>query len=89
MQWRRSTILDRLDVKMQFVCSAYPTMYRASMINRGQQALHVNVMSISKALVFFDVTVWPSGLRRWLEASVRKGVGSNPTAVIIIPCALI
>ena len=22
-------------------------------------------------------TVWPSGLRRWLQAPVRKGVGSN------------
>ena len=28
-------------------------------------------------------TVWPSGLRRWLKAPVRKGVGSNPTAVIL------
>ena len=28
-----------------------------------------------------DKTVWPSGLRRWLQAPVRKGVGSNPTAV--------
>ena len=27
-------------------------------------------------------TVWPSGLRRWLKAPVRKGVGSNPTAVM-------
>ena len=27
-------------------------------------------------------TVWPSGLRRWLKAPFRKGVGSNPTAVI-------
>jgi hypothetical protein len=27
-------------------------------------------------------TVWPSGLRRWLQVPVRKGVGSNPTAVI-------
>ena len=26
-------------------------------------------------------TVWPSGLRRWLKAPFRKGVGSNPTAV--------
>ena len=25
--------------------------------------------------------VWPSGLRRWRKAPVRKGVGSNPTAV--------
>ena len=37
-------------------------------------------------------TVWPSGLRRWLQAPVRKGVGSNPTAVIlgahvhVLPC---
>ena len=29
-------------------------------------------------------TVWPSGLRRWLKAPVRKGVGSNPTAVIAL-----
>ena len=27
-----------------------------------------------------NMTVWPSGLRRWLKAPVRKGVGSNPTA---------
>ena len=27
------------------------------------------------------MTVWPSGLRRWLKAPFRKGVGSNPTAV--------
>ena len=26
------------------------------------------------------LTVWPSGLRRWLKAPVRKGVGANPTA---------
>ena len=31
-----------------------------------------------------DKTVWPSGLRRWLKAPVRKGVGSNPTAVICV-----
>ena len=24
-------------------------------------------------------TAWPSGLRRWLKATVRKGVGSNPS----------
>ena len=33
-------------------------------------------------------TVWPSGLRRWLQAPVRKGVGSNPTAVIYFECGL-
>ena len=30
-----------------------------------------------------DRTLWPSGLRRWLKAPVRKGVGSNPTGVIV------
>ena len=35
-----------------------------------------------------NMTVWPSGLRRWLKAPFRKGVGSNPTAVIFgaLPC---
>ena len=27
------------------------------------------------------MTIWPSGLRRWLKAPFRKGVGSNPTGV--------
>ena len=27
--------------------------------------------------------VWPSGLRQWLKAPFRKGVGSNPTALAI------
>ena len=29
-------------------------------------------------------TVWPSCLKRWLQAPVRKGVGSNPTAVTLV-----
>ena len=29
--------------------------------------------------------VWPSGLRRRLKAPFRKGVGSNPTAVMFLP----
>ena len=33
-------------------------------------------------------TVWPSGLRRWLKAPVRKGVGSNPTAVTLVSTRL-
>jgi hypothetical protein len=28
-------------------------------------------------------TLWPSGLRRWLKAPFRKGVGSDPTGVIL------
>ena len=41
----------------------------------GAIAIHVN------ATYVLCKTVWPSGLRRWLQAPVRKGVGSNPTAV--------
>ena len=46
------------------------------------------VVSLGRFLFAHDLsrrarikTVWPSGLRRWLQAPVRKGVGSNPTAV--------
>ena len=34
------------------------------------------------------MTVWPSGLRRWLKAPFRKGVGSNPIAVNVVVCGL-
>ena len=37
----------------------------------------------TSVVALFPLTVWPSGLRRWLQAPVRKGVGSNPTAVIL------
>ena len=39
------------------------------------------IKEIPAALKVPCMTVWPSGLRRWLQAPVRKGVGSNPTAV--------
>ena len=35
---------------------------------------------------FLNKIVWPSGLRRWLKAPVRKGIGSNPTAVSFAQC---
>ena len=33
------------------------------------------------------MTVWPGGIRRWLQAPVRKGVGSNPKAVTAAPAS--
>ena len=39
-------------------------------------------------LVPTSMTVWPSGLRRWLKAPFRMGVGSNPTAVTLQTMAL-
>ena len=38
------------------------------------------------SLNFLNKIAWPSGLRRQLKALVRKGVGSNPTAVIFVHC---
>ena len=35
-------------------------------------------------MVLLPETLWPSGLRRWLKAPFRKGVGSNPTGVIFM-----
>ena len=45
------------------------------------QANHAAVLMICQSSSAIT-TVWPSGLRRWLQAPVRKGVGSNPTAVM-------
>ena len=43
-------------------------------------------------VMWFQAAIaWPSGLRRCVKAAVRKGVGSNPTAVsvgCIEDCAL-
>ena len=44
---------------------------------------HIKCVAAGNAsFLLYSKTVWPSGLRRWLQAPVRKGVGSNPTAVI-------
>ena len=47
-----------------------------------RRLLDASLAANSPCFGLFDETVWPSGLRRWLQAPVRKGVGSNPTAVI-------
>ena len=35
----------------------------------------------TSVLESLHLMLWPSGLRRWLKAPFRKGVGSNPTGV--------
>ena len=48
----------------------------------GDVNVFINIPSIGYATCeISDVIAWPSGLRRQLKALVRKGVGSNPTAV--------
>ena len=53
-----------------------PALPGAGPVQRLQSSLLPELTRTLQAL-----TVWPSGLRRWLKAPVRKGVGSNPTAV--------
>ena len=52
-------------------------------MNAHIQNYFIKVLKCSDAGRWIEaiMTVWPSGLRRWLKAPVRKGVGSNPTAV--------
>ena len=43
-----------------------------------------SLLTPSRIFRMLHMTVWPSGLRRWLQAPIRKGVGSNPTAVTLL-----
>ena len=55
--------------------------------SRGWNALSVLIACCTPNVGFGHFgAVWLSGLRRWLQAPVRKGVGSNPTAVIMYIC---
>ena len=53
-------------------CSRHSIVFRKG----SQSSRHIVVPTET-------MTVWPSGLRRCVKAAVRKGVGSNPTAVIL------
>ena len=49
------------------------------------QSMSARTMHCKKEMHFaVPLTLWPSGLRRWLKAPFRKGVGSNPTGVILM-----
>ena len=56
--------------------------HRCSQWPAGTREHHATVRVPPTLRTWANMTVWPSGLRRWLQAPVRKGVGSNPTAVI-------
>ena len=55
--------------------------HRCSQCPAGTCEHHATVCVEPTLRTWANMTVWPSGLRRWLQAPVRKGVGSNPTAV--------
>ena len=50
-----------------------------------QKPTKISSLSTQTKDVGLAATNWPSGLRRWLQAPVLKGVGSNPTAVTFRP----
>ena len=54
----------------------------SAIICKAQWSALANISHNAGNCQSWYLTVWPSGLRRWLQAPVRKGVGSNPTAVI-------
>ena len=60
-----------------------PDLHLEPLGNESPQNVRAWLRSRSKAPMAhaYFRTVWPSGLRRWLQAPVRKGVGSNPAAV--------
>ena len=65
------------------VCAFFARRFgsRRSACRAVQQSKQENAKENGELYLLLK-TVWPSGLRRWLKAPVRKGVGSNPTAVI-------
>ena len=77
------------------ILSSYPALSypRGPQLSNGAGAKGEGRWSVAATRSNRHQTVWPSGLRRWLQAPVRKGVGSNPTAVIFfflssfLPCA--
>ena len=49
------------------------------------QSMSARTLHCKKEMHFaVPLMLWPSGLRRWLKAPFRKGVGSNPTGVILM-----
>jgi hypothetical protein len=69
-------------------CSGITSALHAEGPGFNPQCVHLRQRGLGRRAVQLHLslpnatTVWPSGLRRWLKAPVRKGVGSNPTAVI-------
>ena len=82
------------------MCTLRPNGYGAVQCRSRQQEWHRHRAGASRpdAKAWLDYpamgfgmlkTVWPSGLRRWLKAPFRKGMGSNPTAVNEVTCGFL
>ena len=79
-----------VDLSGQWSCAKHaPTTSsfaaQTGQVGEGHSSLRSNIgcFSTKQQKGPSDKTVWASGLRRWLKEPVRKGVGSNPTAVIL------
>ena len=62
---------------LQVRCSQSPFYLNFSLL----VLIEIDVVSVQEVYEIFHQAAWPSGLRRWLQAPVRKGVSSNLTAV--------
>ena len=71
----RRSVTHRAPLRCDISCCGAPIWGPRPMAQAQECACNDVVLSHA------SMTVWPSGLRRWLKAPFRKGVGSNPTAV--------
>ena len=79
----RARIPAALSCTSPLTQSLQPNVWHSDPVHIVAQALATTIL---KCMVWRNLilrTLWPSGLRRWLEAPFRKGVGSNPTGVIL------
>jgi hypothetical protein len=58
------------------------------LVHTVTQALATTTLKCKARMNVIFGTLWPSGLRRRLKAPFRKGVGSNPTGVIVFGLVL-
>ena len=65
----------------------YDTQHTTKMVNERDLRASPAARRNTRGRPWTAWTLWPSGLRRWLKAPFRKGVGSNPTGVILTKVA--
>jgi hypothetical protein len=68
--------------------SLQPTIWHSDLIHIVVAPALATTTQVQVWMNLILKTLWPSGLRRWLKAPFRKGVGSNPTSVIVFGLTL-
>jgi hypothetical protein len=78
----RARIPAALSCTSPLTQSRQPNVWHSDLVQVVAQALARTILECMVWMNLISRTLWPSGLRRWLKAPFRKGVGSNPTGVI-------